>query len=62
MKKITLYAPSVRNDASYVDAGETIDIGAKPDQIDADRARKLVEVGHAVSETAAKADARESAD
>lgn len=62
MKKITLYAPSVRNDRSYAGAGETIEIGTKADQIDADRAKTLVDAGHGVSETAAKADARESAD
>lgn len=56
MKKITLYGSSVRNDGSYVDAGATLTIGDKPDEISADRAKELTDSGRAVSETAAKAE------
>ncbi len=53
MKKITLHGPTVRNDQSYADAGTTLTIGDKPDEIAADRARELVDRGVALSETAA---------
>lgn len=56
MKKITLYGSSVRNDGSYVDAGTTLTIGDKADEISADRAKELTDGARAVSETAAKAD------
>ena len=62
MKKITLYGPAVRNDGGYADSGATLDIGDKKDQISADRAKTLVDAGTAVSETAAKADAKDAAE
>jgi hypothetical protein len=58
MKKITLHGPSVRNDGGYVDAGETLTIGDKAEEISADRAKAAVEAGTAVSETAAKAESK----
>lgn len=45
MKKITLHGPAVRNDGSYVDAGETLTIGDGADEINSDRAADLVERG-----------------
>lgn len=45
MKKITLHGPTVRNDGSYADAGETLTIGAEPSEISSDRAAELVEGG-----------------
>jgi hypothetical protein len=59
MKKITLYGPAVRNDGSYADSGATLTIGDKPEEIDADRAKALVDGFTAVSETAAKADTKD---
>ena len=58
MKKITLYSPGLSNDGSFVDAGTTLTIGDKPDEISADRAKERVDAGLAVSETAARADAK----
>jgi hypothetical protein len=58
MKKITLHGPTVRNDGSYADAGVTLTIGDKPEEISSDRAKGLVDIGIAVSETAAKAEDR----
>lgn len=58
MKKITLHGPAARNDGSYADAGTTLTIGDKPEEIDGERAKALVDEGRAVSETAAKADER----
>ncbi|WP_267396561.1 MULTISPECIES: hypothetical protein [unclassified Sphingomonas] len=57
MKKITLYSAAVRNDGSYADAGTTLTIGDKLDEISAERAKPLTDGLTAVSETAAKADA-----
>ena len=59
MKKITLYGPAVRNDGSYADSGITVSIGDKAEEIDAERAKSLVNGGIAVSETAAKADTKD---
>lgn len=49
MKQITLHGAAVRNSGAYVDAGETVDVGDKPDQIAADRAQELVRARGAVS-------------
>lgn len=54
MKKITLHAAAVRNDGGYVDAGATLTIGDKHDEIDAARAKNLVDRHAAIAETAAK--------
>jgi hypothetical protein len=56
MKKITLYGATVRNDGAYVDAGATLTLGDKADEIEAERAKALVDGGTAVSETVAKSD------
>lgn len=61
MKKITLHGPTVRNDGGYVDAGATLTIGEKGDEISSERASHLVDRGVALSETAAKADATPAA-
>lgn len=45
MKKITLHGPTVRNDGSYVDAGETLIIGDDAREISSDRAADLVDRG-----------------
>lgn len=58
MKKITLHGPSVRNSGAYADAGTTLTIGDKADEIDAARAKQLVDDNIAVSETAAKSEAK----
>ncbi len=60
MKKITLYGPAVRNDGSYADSGVTLTIGDKADEVDAHRAKSLVDGSIAVSETAAKADTKDA--
>jgi len=58
MKKITLYGAATRNDGGYVDAGTTLTIGDKADEISAERAKGLVDAATAVSETAAKTDSK----
>lgn len=55
MKKITLHCATVRNDNTYADAGVTLAVGDKPDEITAVRAKDLVGAGTAV-EASAKAD------
>lgn len=62
MKKITLYSAATRNGGAYADAGETIAIGDDAGEITADRAKQLVDAGRAVSETAARADAKAAGD
>lgn len=59
MKKITLYGPAVRNDGSYADSGVTLTIGDKAEEIAVEHAKSLVDRGTAVSETAAKSDAKD---
>lgn len=54
MKMITLHSPAMRNDGGYVDAGATLTIGDKHDQIDAARAKNLVDRHAAIAETTAK--------
>lgn len=61
MKKITLHSPAARNDGTYADAGETLTIGDKPDEIAADRAKDLTDGSRAVSETAGKVEERAAA-
>jgi hypothetical protein len=47
MKSITLTGPSARNSQEYVDAGVTLDVGDKPQEIALDRADVLVATGRA---------------
>jgi hypothetical protein len=56
MKKIHLYGPAVRNNRVYADAGVTLTVGDKPDEISAARAKKLLDSGEAVAEPVGKAD------
>lgn len=56
MKKIHLHGPAVRNNRAYADAGVTLVVGDKPDEISADRAKKMLESGDAVLEAAGKGD------
>jgi len=61
MKKITLHGPTVRNNGGYVDAGTTLTIGAAAAEISAERAKEMVDLGTAVSETAGKAEEKGAA-
>ena len=54
MQKIHLHSTSVRNDGSYVDAGETVGVGNGATQIAAERAKDLVDQRRAIVEAAAK--------
>jgi len=58
MKKIVLHGPTVRNSGAYADAGTTLTIGDKADEIVAPRAKQLVDDNIAVSETSAKTEGR----
>ena len=60
MKKITLHGANVRNDGAYADAGTTLTIGDGATEITSARAKDAVDLGTAVSETAAKAEARQA--
>ena len=47
MKHVHLNGPAVRTNREYVDAGTTVGVGVGPDQIDAKRAKALVDSSRA---------------
>lgn len=55
MKTIVLASAALANDGGYRDAGTEMTVGDKPDQIDAARAKTLMERGFALSLAAAAA-------
>ena len=56
MKKITLNGPALRNNGDFADAGTELDVGGGKLEIDAKRAKELVDRGGATAGEAPKAD------
>lgn len=53
MKTITLHGPALRNNGQHVDAGATVAVGDKPNEINSFRAKKLVDGDRAIDSTPA---------
>lgn len=62
MKKISLNGPAARNNGDFADAGDIVEVGGGKTQIDAERAKQLVDRGAAEVEPVSRPDRGEKAD